>query len=479
MININSDFKILTKIVNGDGQVLSPLSIDFEFVYTDISNKSIKYIISNKKGTQKNCKSLNDNLILIFQNHGFRNFKIKETRHFYIPDSDMQDTFYDLYYDNIIDFKTLSDKAIKVNKNWILQPRDQDIIVPYYKGEPGKSAYQYAKEGGYEGDEERFYKDLAVNVNSIDYINSKYLIIPYSFVSLEGSPSNEEILLALGMNIDQLKKMILNIKEGSYESCFIKGDNKTFAFNYSLTFNSNTSWTLKIEYREENIVNKRTLERQQDVLIYRAINSPMATTSFVLQSFYTKQEVDKEFSFKVDKEAGKGLSSNDYTTAEKQEVAKIANKVDKVVGKGLSTNDYTDDDMQDVGEMRINLTKPGASGKGFYNIWNTFCKSAKALKLVVTKAKSLVSGELTLVDDTKIPVVIEQDLSIDDNLYTNAEKQKLSSLNNYDDTSLRNSLEGKASKIDVYTKSETDAKFATLEALNNLIARVTALEAKP
>lgn len=222
MININSDFKILTKIVNGDGQVLSPLSIDFEFVYTDISNKSIKYIISNKKGTQKNCKSLDDNLILIFENHGFRNFKIKETRHFYIPDSDMQDTFYDLYYDNIIDFKTLSDKAIKVNKNWILQPRDQDIIVPYYKGEPGKSAYQYAKEGGYEGDEERFYKDLAVNVNSIDYINSKYLIILYSFVSLEGSPSNEEILLALGMNIDQLKKMILNIKEGSYESCFIK-----------------------------------------------------------------------------------------------------------------------------------------------------------------------------------------------------------------------------------------------------------------
>lgn len=255
--------------------------------------------------------------------------------------------------------------------------------------------------------------------------------------------------------------------------------NKARNFNYSLVFNSNTSWTLNIEYREENIVNKRTLERQQDVLIYRAINSPMATTSFVLQSFYTKQEVDKEFSFKVDKEAGKGLSSNDYTTAEKQEVAKIANKVDKVVGKGLSTNDYTDDDMQDVGEMRTNLTKPGASGKGFYNIWNTFCKSAKALKLVVTKAKSLVSGELTLVDDTKIPVVIEQDLSIDDNLYTNAEKQKLSSLNNYDDTSLRNSLEGKASKIDVYTKSETDAKFATLEALNNLIARVTALEAKP
>lgn len=41
---------------------------------------------------------------------------------------------------------------------------------------------------------------------------------------------------------------------------------------------------------------------------------------------------------KVDKVAGKGLSTNDYTTTEKNA---LANKVDNVVGKGLSTNDYT------------------------------------------------------------------------------------------------------------------------------------------
>lgn len=61
---------------------------------------------------------------------------------------------------------------------------------------------------------------------------------------------------------------------------------------------------------------------------------------------------------KVDKEEGKGLSSNDYTTEEKEQLATlttlvgdtsvsaqiteaVANKVDKVSGKGLSTNDYT------------------------------------------------------------------------------------------------------------------------------------------
>lgn len=41
---------------------------------------------------------------------------------------------------------------------------------------------------------------------------------------------------------------------------------------------------------------------------------------------------------KVDVVAGKGLSTNDYTNADK---SALANKVDKVAGKGLSENDYT------------------------------------------------------------------------------------------------------------------------------------------
>lgn len=496
MININSDFKILTKIVNGDGQVLSPLSIDFEFVYTDISNKSIKYIISNKKGTQKNCKSLDDNLILIFQNHGFRNFKIKETRHFYIPDSDMQDTFYDLYYDNIIDFKTLSDKAIKVNKNWILQPRDQDIIVPYYKGEPGKSAYQYAKEGGYEGDEERFYKDLVVNVNSIDYINSKYLIIPYSFVSLEGSPSNEEILLALGMNIDQLKKMILNIKEGSYESCFIKGDNKTFAFNYSLTFNSNTSWTLKIEYREENIVNKRTLQLSQDTLIYNANNIPLSTTMFSIQNFYTKPEIDKSLEGKVDKEVNKFLSSNDFTNEYKQKLDSLSNyndeqikasisqntkeisslkekdkslqssielKVDKVQGKVLSSNDYTNEEKQKVNTIQ-NKQDNLVSGKNIKTINGQSLLGSGDVTIEISGQDVDLSGYYTKTKTdellgNKVDKVVGKKLTTED--FTTEEKEKLSGLKNYDDSVLRTMIDGKATKVDVYTKSEADEKFNT------------------
>src|SRR5574344_1259009 len=83
-----------------------------------------------------------------------------------------------------------------------------------------------------------------------------------------------------------------------------------------------------------------------------------------LSALATKTEVATDLATKVDVEAGKGLSTNDYTSAEKTKLAAIsgtntgdqdltglatktevtaglATKVDKEAGKGLSTNDYT------------------------------------------------------------------------------------------------------------------------------------------
>jgi hypothetical protein len=87
-----------------------------------------------------------------------------------------------------------------------------------------------------------------------------------------------------------------------------------------------------------------------------------------LTGYYNKTQVDKAIedsearstaaiALKVDKVDGKQLSTNDYTTAEKQEVAKIANKVDKVDGKGLSTNDYTTEDKTAVGTIADKVDK--------------------------------------------------------------------------------------------------------------------------
>lgn len=60
-----------------------------------------------------------------------------------------------------------------------------------------------------------------------------------------------------------------------------------------------------------------------------------------INSDVDKTYVDTQLATKVDKVAGKGLSTNDYTTTDKNLVATVPNKVDKVTGKGLSTNDYT------------------------------------------------------------------------------------------------------------------------------------------
>lgn len=79
-----------------------------------------------------------------------------------------------------------------------------------------------------------------------------------------------------------------------------------------------------------------------------------------LTGYYNKTQVDKAIEdsearstaaigLKVDKVDGKGLSTNDYTTADKQEVAKVANKVDKVTGKQLSTEDYTTEEKTKLG----------------------------------------------------------------------------------------------------------------------------------
>lgn len=95
-----------------------------------------------------------------------------------------------------------------------------------------------------------------------------------------------------------------------------------------------------------------------------------------LAGYYNKTQVDKAIkdsearstaaiALKVDKVDGKQLSTNDYTTAEKQEVAKIANKVDKVKGKQLSTEDYTTAEktkLQGVADNANNYVHPTTAG---------------------------------------------------------------------------------------------------------------------
>ena len=77
---------------------------------------------------------------------------------------------------------------------------------------------------------------------------------------------------------------------------------------------------------------------------------------------YDDSEIKEEIGGKVDKASDKGLSSNDYTDAEKNKLANLSNyddteikndingKVDKEDGKGLSSNDFTDKEKTAISE---------------------------------------------------------------------------------------------------------------------------------
>ena len=110
----------------------------------------------------------------------------------------------------------------------------------------------------------------------------------------------------------------------------------------------------------------------------------------------------------------------------------IATKVDKVSGKGLSTNDYTTTEK--------------------------------------TKLANIEEGANNYV----LPSDVVQDSKYvhTDNNYTTTEKTKLAGLSNYDDTSIKNTLNTKADKTEIPTKSswnydDSYVKYSAAQSLSN------------
>lgn len=150
-----------------------------------------------------------------------------------------------------------------------------------------------------------------------------------------------------------------------------------------------------------------------------------------LSAYYTKTDADDKF---VQKEANKGLSTNDYTATDKAEVAKIADKVDKVTGKSLSTNDFTDtlktklDGLSNYNDAAVRtsiseeITRAKAAEK-------TNADAITALDAAYKAADSTLSGKI----DNKVDKVNGKQLSTED--YTTADKTKLTGVavnaNNY------------------------------------------------
>lgn len=175
------------------------------------------------------------------------------------------------------------------------------------------------------------------------------------------------------------------------------------------------------------------------------------------------------------KESGKGLSTNDYTTAEKEKLAglptgtqltqNLSSKVDKVGGKQLSTEDFTTALKNKLeGLSNYNDTEVKKSLASLQSTINTLVNEnpnevidlfneAKKFLEGVTDTENLAAMLAALESKitAKIPTKLSQ-LNNDgnfvsdknyvhtDNNFTTSEKEKLAGLANYDDTAITKSI---------------------------------------
>lgn len=175
------------------------------------------------------------------------------------------------------------------------------------------------------------------------------------------------------------------------------------------------------------------------------------------------------------KESGKGLSTNDYTTTEKEKLAglptgtqitqNLASKVDKVEGKQLSTEDFTTvlknkleglSNYNDA-EVKKNIASLQSTINTLVNenpneVIDSFNEVKKFLEGVTdTENLAAMLAALESKITAKIPTKLSQ-LSNDgnfvqdtdyvhtDNNFTTEEKEKLAGLANYDDTAITKSI---------------------------------------
>jgi len=165
--------------------------------------------------------------------------------------------------------------------------------------------------------------------------------------------------------------------------------------------------------------------------------------------------------------SGGGYDDTELRNKIRQAETALANKVDKVSGKGLSANDFTAADKAKLDSLspyddsslanRVAATEAALGGHTV--------KANVPAGAVFTDTVYDDSGIRDLLDG-KVDKVNGKQLSTND--YTTAEKTKLAGLSNYDDSGLVgrvSSLEGKA---DADTKPELSAKLTATQAVGGV-----------
>ena len=166
-----------------------------------------------------------------------------------------------------------------------------------------------------------------------------------------------------------------------------------------------------------------------------------------LSNYYTKPETNTLIDTKVDKVTGKQLSTEDYTTEEKAKLASLENYDDTAVKSDIAANTEV---------IETEVTRAKAAEK----------VNADAITAEVERATT-AEGELNTKIDTKVDKVGGKQLSTED--YTTAEKTKLASLSNYDDTTVKGDIAANTAAIEAEVtrakaaESTIDKKIPTVQ----------------
>lgn len=156
-----------------------------------------------------------------------------------------------------------------------------------------------------------------------------------------------------------------------------------------------------------------------------------------------KADISDLKSDKVDKVSGKGLSTNDYTTAEKSKLSGIEAEANKTVVDSSLSSTSTNPVRNSTVKIALDTKVNKVNGKGLSTNDYTTTEKNKLASL-----ENYDDSEVRSLIANKVDKVSGKGLSTND--YTTAEKTKLASLENYDDTELRSSIATKATVNDIF-----------------------------
>ena len=261
----------------------------------------------------------------------------------------------------------------------------------------------------------------------------------------------ETILKSDDLNLDTIQELVNALKEndGSIEQIFNELNNKVDKVEGKEL--SSNDYTTAEKQKLEGLSNYDDSEIKSKLdTIEEGANKYILPSDVVQDSAYI--HTDNNFTTE-EKVKLSGLNNYDDTEIN----SRIENKVDKVEGKQLSTNDLTNELLaklnglnnyndaniqQQIDDIKLVLSSNDVD-------FDTLQELVDALK---NNTASI--GDIFTLLSNKVTRIEGKGLSTND--YTNEEKEKLASLNNYDDNEVKNQLSNKADKSELFSKDYND-----------------------